>query len=75
MNLIKIESEKPQQLVILYDNETLQHSSSKNHPENPQRLEKILENLKNKNILDSNQVKVISNLSIYLFTKNLLKNQ
>lgn len=47
MGLIKIESQNPQpQVVVLYDRETLKHHSTKAHPENPTRLEKILENLK-----------------------------
>jgi hypothetical protein len=38
MNLIKIESEVSKKLVILYDKETLKHASTKQNPENPQRL-------------------------------------
>lgn len=60
---MKIESQRPEPLVILYDNETLKHASVKSHPENPQRLEKIMENLKAKHLLEPPNVKVISSLS------------
>ena len=64
MDLITLKSEHPKELVILYDRETLKHHSTKIHPENPMRLEKILESLKENNILSSDKVKVISTLSI-----------
>lgn len=51
MGCLTIKEDEPKQLVILFDRETLKHHSTKQHPENPDRVEKILANLKDKHIL------------------------